>query len=419
MTEAFLHYLFDNRKLGNHFTTSDGEEIRVIEFGELNANSGPDFLQSKIKFDGKTWAGNIEFHLNSSDWYKHGHQNDTAYNNVIAHFVLNHDKEVVINKFKLPVIELNQLIDPTEFDKFGKISKSKGWIPCQNSIGMISKSTIDNQLTKTSIERLNRKSIEVLELLETNDGNQEKTFFQLLSKAFGAKVNQEAFLSLTDKLNLELIKSLRSEPEKIQSLLHGNSGLLLSSDISSPYILKLMENYSNLQLTQNLKQMANCEWKFSAMRPSNSPSIRIAQLAAVLSKEVDFSKLNEMNLSNWLDYLTIDLDSFWNTHYNFKNECKPKSTGISLPFKQLIITNAVIPYYYAIGRYVGDESLTNKAIGLLHQLPAEKNTIIKNWNNLGVNTSSSYQSQALIELKNEYCNRKKCLFCNIGKKIIE
>jgi len=419
MTESFLHYLFDNRKLGKSFVTNKGEEIDVVEFGELNVNSGPDFLQSKIIFDGKTWAGNIEFHLNSSDWYRHGHQNDTAYNNVIAHFVLNHDREVLINQFQLPVVELKEIIDPSEFAKFEKIQKTKGWIPCQNSIDKVSNSSISNQLEKVILERLNRKSIEILTLLEGNMYGQEAIFYQVLGKAFGSKVNQKAFLSLTEKLYIDHVKSLQNEPEKIQALLHGCSGLLENSKIEDEYVSKLKSNYLSFRSTNGLKKMASCEWKFSSMRPSNSPSVRIAQFAAVLSKPLVFSRIDDMTLSNWIDYLDVKLDPFWNSHYNFQNRCKLKSPSLTINFKRLLITNAIVPYYFAIGRFLGDEYLIQKAIDFLKEMPSEKNTIISKWGSLGINSTSSYQTQALIEQKNEYCNRKKCLFCNIGKKIIE
>lgn len=418
MTETFLHYLFDSRKLGKSFQTTEDESIEVIEFGELNKSSGPDFLQARIKYEDKLWAGHIEFHLKSSDWNKHGHQYDRAYNNVIAHFVLNHDEEIYIDEFKLPVVELNAKIEGKEFDKYNKLENSANWIPCEKLISDVDDQLVEKQMQTALSARLDRKSSEIIDLIRQKNGNQQNALLLLLAKAFGGKLNQEGFISLVEKVDLSTLAHLNFDPFKVQSLLHGLSGLLPNQDCSEPYISAMQKEFSYQKSLYQLTPMSGTEWKFYGMRPSSHPTFRTAQLAAILTNCSKSLMSVESFRADWQDELNIELDNFWSVHNNFNGQIRKRKFQLSNQVKNHILINVTIPFSYALGELKGIPILKKAAIEHLKEMKAETNAIISRWNDLGVKTKNAYHSQALIELKNEFCNQKKCLICNIGKNAL-
>ena len=415
MKEAFLHYLFDQRKLGKTFETISGAIIEIIEFGKLNKNAGPDFLEAKIRIDKTVWAGHIEFHLKSSDWLKHKHQNDSAYESVIAHFVYEHDADIYSGNYLLPEVELKSLISPTEIYKYENFVKSKAWIPCETQLKYISNDTWQIQKTKALEQRLDRKSSEVSDLLALNKGDQLKTLLIILGKTFGSKVNTSGFETLCTIIEVRHLAQLNYDAFKIQALFHGLSGLLPKSSDNN-YVQSLRAEFEYQIKLFEFVPMPISSWKFSSLRPTGSPTIRIAQMAALLSKPdiinqlVDF-KTDKEQLFN------IQLDSFWETHYNFQNETKSKSVQLSDDFVRGLIINAFIPFQLVINNDNSSQKI-DRAKKLLSRFPAETNGIVKRWKTLGVSASSAFDTQALLEQKNELCNQKKCLFCNLGKQLL-
>lgn len=418
MTETFLHYLFDNRKLGNSFQTTEDELIEVIDFGELNKSSGPDFLQARIKYEDKLWAGHIEFHLKSSDWNKHGHQNDKAYGNVIAHFVLNHDTDIYINKFKLPVVELSTKIEAAEFEKYKKLENSGNRIPCEKMIPDTENGILEEQKRAALFKRLGRKSSEILNLIRKNNGNQQRAFLLLLAKAFGGKLNQDGFSTLVEKVELSTLAHLNFDPFRIQSMLHGLSGLLPDEVGNDPYITAMQKEFTYQKSLYQLLPMSGTEWKFYGMRPSSHPTFRIAQLAGLLTNCSKSLMSADSNSPDWESKLTLELDEFWSSHNNFNNQILIRKSQISRQFKNHILINVTIPFAFAIGELKGNSSHKGAAIEHLTEIQAESNSIVSKWNEIGVIASNAYDSQALIELKNEFCNQKKCLICSIGKNAL-
>ncbi len=410
MTEAFLHYLFDKRKLGKNFVTTEGHALQIINFGKLNFNAGPDFQESIIIFDNKTWAGHIEFHIKSSDWINHKHQFDKAYDNVIAHFVWEHDREVYINDFKLPVVELKGLIDEAEADKYEKFVKNKSWIPCENLISKAEISALKSQLIQSAHLRLNRKADEIIERIKTNKGDQLKSFTQLLAKSLGGKVNGDVMLNLIDKFPVDCFAKLNYDPFKMQALLHGNSGLLAVSKLDHQYVLALKKEFNYQQKLFGIVPLEPQEWKWSRMRPPATPTIRIAQLAALLSKYQ--GKISEFNFE------VIELDDFWTTHYNFINDTKIKSYQMGQDMIDLLEINVLIPFNYAIAKLKDDKRELKNQITKLNGIRPEKNSIIKHWENLDLRFESAWETQGALEQKNKLCNEKKCLFCTIGKQLM-
>ena len=410
MTEAFLHYLFNKRKLGNHFVTTEGHALIVKDFGYLNKNAGPDFQESIVHFDNKVWAGHIEFHINSSDWIKHNHQIDKAYNNVVAHFVWKHDQDIFIDNYKLPVVELDGLIDPSEFDKYNRILSSKSWIPCSVQIKDIPTEIISEQISNSAIARLNNKSNEILVSLKAHSGDQKKVLFSLIAKVIGGKVNGDVMVKLIDKVNFDFLQTLDFNEFKIQALLHGLSGLLEETNSDDPYVLRLKNEFSYQKKLFRLTPLTAVEWKRSSMRPAGSPSNRIAQLSGILAKS---------NSPNVLENLKdLDFDNFWYTHLNFSRSVKKNNPQLSKDLVDLVKINALVPFNYALAILKNDNEQKKSQIIELKKIKAEKNAIIAKWNKIGVKSQLAFESQGLIEQKNKLCNEKKCLFCAVGKQLL-
>lgn len=417
MTEAFLHHVWKYRLLNfNELKTIDDLSVTVISPGIHNFNSGPDFSNARIKIGETTWAGNVEIHLKTSDWLKHRHQNDKAYDNVILHVVHQHDKEI---NSSVPVLELKQKIDPALWIKFEKMVSAYQFIPCEKHIKEIDKFIIDNWLERLIIERLEEKSDAILKSLELNKNNWEETFYHLIARNFGFKINSVPFELLAKSLPLHILAKHKNSLMQIEALLFGQAGLL--ADIfEDEYPNKLKKEYQYLRKKFNLKPVEEYLWKFMRLRPVNFPTIRIAQFAQLIFKSTNlFSKIREAENSKViLNYFDLQASDYWNDHFMFDKHSKgkPKTFGASSMYN--VIINTVVPMLFVYGRYHNDAKMSQKALQLLEAVPAEDNSIINGWYEIGIESKSAYQTQALIQLKNIYCVQKKCLNCAIGAKII-
>ena len=302
MKEEYLHYVFRTKQLGNSFTTTKGFKIKVVNFGYHNHSSGPDFLECKIEYENKTWAGQIEFHVNSSDWFKHNHQHDLNYNNVIAHFVYNHDQDIKSGKYILPTIELKELIDKLHYQKYESYINSKNWIACQNDIKELDEFIIYQQKERALFNRQIRKSSHIVKSIEKYNGDREKVFYQLLFKAFGTKVNQIPFELLATKFDSKIILKLNRDEFKIQAYLFGLAGFLNDNSIKNDtYFDDLKEEYKYQKQLFRLNDINIKEWKFSSVRPSNYPTVRLAQLIQVLIQRIPIlSKITSVEIKNSL-----------------------------------------------------------------------------------------------------------------------
>jgi len=420
MKEEYLHYLFRFKLLGNVFTTTDGKEIEILNFGFYNTNAGPDFLEAKICYDGNTWAGPIEFHVKSSDWYLHNHQADERYDNVIAHLVYEHDRDVKSGNYFLPTVELKSKIDENNYSRYCELAGSKKTIPCQNQIQTVDSFLIFQQKEKALINRLIRKSEIILEDIDRLNGDLQKSFYLSMARTFGGKVNQEPFEKLMERFDLNWLSIKTGNEVEIAALLFGLSGML-PKESGNIYILNLINEFNFQKHKFKLKPMAATEWRFSRMHAHGFPTMRIARFAELLKSGLPVSELAEGNFTvNQLRKLMyVQLPEFWNYHYRFENETKRKSSHLSNDFIDILIINTIVPFLFALGVLKDDELLKEKAINLLSEIKTEKNSIIKSWTDLGLKCESAFDSQALIEQKNEFCSKKKCLFCIIGTKLLK
>jgi len=421
--EDFLHYIWKYKLFNtSELLTQNNEQIEIINFGTHNTDAGPDFFNGKIKIGDTIWAGNIELHINSSDWIKHKHQTDKAYNNVVLHVVYNNDKAILDKDWnELPTLELKGLVSQKLIAKHNNlVGQSGSDIPCGNQIKNVDQFTIDSWLNRLAIERLERKSIEIEETLKLNKNNWEETFYQYLFKYFGLKVNALPFELLAKNTPLKTIEK-HNNIFSIEALLYGQAGYL-EEDIEDEYYQKLKKEYVFLKAKFELKPLEKSIWKMLRLRPSNFPTIRISQLANLLNNHTRFfSKVVEAESIKELQaYFKMQASEYWNTHYQFGEKVKSeqgKKLGIATINN--IIINVIVPFTFVYGKAKQDEKLVDKSLKLLESIKAENNSIIKSWLDLGVKSSNAMQTQSLLELKNNYCSQKKCLTCSIGNEILQ
>jgi hypothetical protein len=423
LKEDFLHYiwkykLFNASKLVSH----NGEEIEILNFGLQNSDAGPDFFNGKVKIGETVWAGNIEIHINASDWLKHKHQVDRAYDNVVLHVVYENDKTITDqNGSPIPTLELKPLINQELITKYGNlVYRLDSDIPCRGQIKEIDRFTINIWLNRLSVERLERKSNEINETLISNKNNWEETFYQYLFKYFGLKVNAHPFELLARNTPLKIIEK-HNDVVSIEALLYGQAGYL-ERDLDDQAYIRFRKEYQFLRSKFELTPIDLSVWKMLRLRPGNFPTIRISQLANLLKKEARlFSKIIACESIKDLQKLfKVQASEYWNTRYQFGGiELDEKNKKLGLATINSILINVIVPFVFVYGKTKQDENLVDKALVWLEALKAENNTIIRKWNELGVTSSNAMQTQALIELKNNYCSQKKCLTCNIGNKILQ
>ena len=421
MTEDFLHYIWKHRLFDkSNLETTQGEKISVEQPGTHNTDAGPDFFNAKIKIGKTLWAGNVEIHLRSSEWSKHSHDSDKTYDNVILHVVEKHDEEILRgDKSSVPTLELKDRIDKTYIFNYEKLITSRHRIPCENQISSVSNFAVDHWLERLLVERLERKSKEIFSLLEKNKNNWEETFYYLLAKNFGFKLNAQPFGELARSLPLSVLAKHKNDLKQVEALLFGMARML-DRNFSEEYPASLKKEFAFLKSKFKFENSASSPWKFLRLRPANFPTIRIAQFAQIVHRSSHlFSKILECEKINQLRKLfDVSVSEYWLSHYVFEKKSSLSDKNLGTTAVDNIIINTMVPLVFSYGMNRSDERLKERAMNFLEKLSPEKNSIITKWESLGIRASNSFRSQALLELFNEYCFPKKCLTCGIGNKLI-
>jgi len=424
MKEEFLHYLwkyslYDQEKL----LDNEKNKISVLYPGEYNRDSGPDFFNARISIAGTVWAGNIEIHTKASHFNMHGHQNDPAYNNVILHVVAEDDKRV-FNALGEEVLTSEISFDPSLYDKYIFLVNNPYIIACQDDINKIDEILVHHWLNSLVIERFQAKRESIMKKYSDTGNNWDETFYRLLSRYFGFRVNTEPFEMLASSLPFRIIRKHADNLFQIEALLFGTAGLLetglFKDALSDEYYLKLLKEYTILSAKYSLKPLHGWLWKFSRLRPSNFPTIRLSQLAAMLSTSGGlFSRVLEAkDINSVKELFEVSASMYWDDHFVFgkKSRSFTKSTGSQAV--DILLINAVIPLIFVYGQSRDNLDLSERAICFLEKVAPEENIIISEWKKAGILPESAFFSQALIQLRNEYCKKRKCLDCRIGNKII-
>lgn len=421
MQEDFLHYLWKHKKIEVlNLKTIDKEKIELINTGEHNQNGGPDFFNARLKIGGQDWAGNVEIHLKSSDWFVHNHEIDNNYDNVILHVVWEHDAEVHRkDNSVIPTLELNQFVKEQALENYKKLfDKTKKWINCTNDFDRIEQFTINNWLDRLYFERLERKSKSINETLKESKNNWESVLFKLLAKNFGLKVNGDAFSSIANSFEFSIVRKQQSKLSSLEALFFGQSNVL-EQDIQEPYYLELRREYEFLKQKYGLTNNGVVPLQFFRLRPVNFPTIRLSQLANLyyLHQNVFSKIIGTKTKEEIYDVFSVGTSEFWESHYTFSKQSKTSKKRIAKTFVDLLIINTIIPLKFSYAKYQG-QSIEEDIIDLMKQVPSEKNSIVNAFNSLKPISKTALQSQALIQLKTEYCDKNKCLQCAIGNEIL-
>jgi hypothetical protein len=421
MKEEFLHYLWKFKKFDIlNLKTFTGENIMIVNVGQYLELAGPDFFNAQIIIADQKWAGNVEIHLKSSDWYLHHHERDSAYENVILHVVWEHDTDIYRkNNIEIPVLELKKYVDEQTLADYQSLMTPKSWLFCEKHIKYIHKFTLRNWQERLFFERLERKSKPInLLLLETNS-DWEAVLFCLLAKNFGLNTNGENFLKIAVSIPFSLIRKERSEIENLEALLLGKAGLL-DLEKEDNYFKDLKFRYFYLLHKYQLEKIMVDPVQFFKHRPDNFPTIRLSQLANLYHVQQNlFSKLVEVNtVENIYKIFDISVSNYWLNHYQFDKESPKKKKQLSKSFVDLIIINTIIPLLFAYSKSQGKET-SEDLIQLLYEVAPEKNAIIEKFSFFGIKAQNAFESQSLLQLKNEYCNKSRCLECGIGMELLK
>ncbi len=420
MKEDILQYIWKFQYYNNHnLTCTNGDQILVIHPGSHNVNQGPDFTEAKIKINDTLWAGNVELHVNSSHWNLHNHSADDNYKNIILHIVWNHDEEIKdASGNNLPTLELQSRVSNLLLEKYKQLSQNGQFIACEKLSHQLSDLSFINWKERLVAERLIIKSEKIFEILKQTNEHWEETFWWLIAANFGLKVNSEKFKKIAQSLPLSLLAKHKHNLIQIEAMLFGQAGLL-KNDFEEKYPIMLQKEYHFYQKKYTL-QPVDGELFFLRMRPANFPTIRLAQLAMLIHhSEHLFSKIKETELvSEVKKMLTLEANDYWHYHYVFdeKTELKIKTLG-----KQMIdniIINTIVPILFSYGLHHNEENYKEKAIKWLEEITPEKNAITKGFENLHYSNKNAFDSQAFVQLKNEYCNKKLCLQCAVGNSLI-
>jgi hypothetical protein len=421
MKERLLQYIWQSQYFNRtDLYTTDGEQIQIIYQGNYNTNQGADFAQAKIKIGDTIWAGNIELHIKSSDWNLHNHSADKNYGNIILHVVWQHDKEIKdISGNRLPTLELQSRISNLLLNKYEGLMTAISFIPCENHTHTITELSLTHWKQRLLAERLEAKSLIVFSHLKQNNFNWEETFWWLIAKNFGIKVNSEAFEKLAQSLPINLLAKHKNQIHQVEALLFGQAGLL-EKDFNEDYPTMLQKEYKFYKKKYNLQQ-PQMHLLFLRMRPANFPTIRLSQLAMLIHQSSHlFSKIiDEENIKNVKALLNITANDYWHYHYMFDETSSYKKKKLGTQMINNILINSVIPVLFSYGIYHKREEYKDKAIQWLEEIESEKNIITKGFEVLKFSNKNSFDSQSYIQLKNEYCNKKRCLECAVGDSLLK
>lgn len=420
MQEDFLHYIWKHKKFNvKNLKTVSNKSIVITAFGQHNHDAGPDFFNAQLKIGDQLWAGNVEIHIKSSDWYVHRHEKDKAYDNVILHVVWDHDADIYrADNSVIDTLEVRPYVNPKLFEEYSKLMHSSdAWINCENAFGSVDDFILEHWLERLYLERLQRKSQEISQLLKNAQNDWEAVLFMMLAKAFGLKVNGTAFLSMAKSFPFSIVRKLSSDVHDLEALFFGQSGLL-EVDYEDTYFQDLKKRYGYLCKKFQIEHNGVVASKFFRLRPPNFPTIRLAQLAKLYTQQHLFSKIIETNtLNGFYEIFGVTPSSYWEVHYNFGTPSKSSKKKITKSFVDLLLINAVIPLKFSHARANGKD-IDSELIKIIGTIKLESNTIVDKFLELKPMKKMALTSQALIQLKSNYCDQNRCVSCAIGNYLI-
>lgn len=422
MREEYLRYFWQYRLwAASSMFTIDGEELEIIDTGSLNCDSGPDFFNAKVRVGNTLWAGNVELHCKASDWCRHGHDADKTYDSVVLHVVAESDCVVRRSSGEvIPQVVMN--IQDSVLARIEQLFCSEQQVRCGSFWNLRCTELLRLSFCRLVCSRLERKALMVEELLNQSKGDWPEAFYVLLARNFGMNVNGLPFELLARSLPLRYLAKHKDSAFQVEALVFGQSGLLGNVDDADDYVVSLQKEYAFFKKKFNLKPIDASYWKFARMRPSNSPGVRIAQFANLVHRSSNlFSKiLKERDLDRLRHLLSCEASEYWSERYSLGDKASVRkfTKRLSKESVDVILVNTVAPLLFSYSNAHGDTEMQEFAFTLLERLPAEKNSIISMWSEYGVEALSAYDSQALVELKRNFCERGNCLRCVVGHCVL-
>ncbi len=421
MKEAFLHFVWQHGHYASFdLKTDDGDELEIVHAGVHNHDAGPDFFQAQLRIGDTLWVGNIEVHLRSSDWTRHSHQEDPLYSNCILHVVWENDAEVAgLDGRLIPTLSLHDKVDKNLLYRYQSLIGKHDEIACASHFQRSDEFTRNFWMERMMVERLERRSAAIQRLLEGTTWHWEEAFYQALARNFGFHINADAFERLARSISLPTLLRLRDRLFSLEALLFGQAGFL-DKEFQDEYPRRLRDEYLFQCHRLRIRPLLNPGWKFLRLRPSNFPTLRIAQFASLLHRHAPvFQQCMEAEtLEELLDVFDVGVSAYWQTHL------RPDVTTVPGPHRmgshalQLLVINTVVPFLFLRGKRTADPSLCERSIQWLQQLSPEKNRIVNAWESIGWKPNHAGESQGLLHLYQEYCSPKKCIHCRIGNSII-
>tara|TARA_R110002074_G_scaffold57077_1_gene140362 strand:- start:6794 stop:8071 length:1278 start_codon:yes stop_codon:yes gene_type:complete len=421
MREDLLHFVWMYRKYPiNILETTSGERVMVESTGVHNHLSGPDFFNAKVELNGQLWAGNVEIHIKSSDWYVHNHQEDRNYDNVILHVVWDDDVSVFRKDgTQIPTLSLKQYISLELLETYQLLFDSRNYkfINCEKEFNEVDDFLRNNWLDRLFVERLEEKSVFINKLLESSNNDWEQVLFLMLLKTFGSKINGETFVELGKTIDFSLIRKLHQKPLELESLFLGQARLLDDEQEVDVHYKSLKKEYDFLKHKYQLNQPFKTP-EFFRLRPSNFPTIRLAQLSTIYATSNNlFHLIIEQDQPNISKVFNLGTNDYWETHFNFGKTSKKSIKKISNSFLDLLMINTIIPLKFCYQRYQGNVN-NESLLKMMMSIKKEENSIVANFRKLNVSIKDAKESQSYIQLYNEYCIKDKCLECAVGASLM-
>ena len=421
MKEAFLHYLWKFKKFDlTNLKTTNNQPIVIINVGQYLQLAGPDFFNAQVSIANQKWAGNVEIHLKSSDWYLHHHEKDTAYDNVILHVVWQHDTEIFRkNNTEIPVLELKNYVSSETIKNYQVLLQPKSWIYCEKQMATIDTFILKNWQERLFFERLERKSKTIQQLLDEANQDWEVVLFCLLAKNFGLNTNGLAFMKIAQSIPFAVLRKESFDLQNLEALLLGSAGLL-NDDKQDRYFNDLKLRFQYLMHKYQFDYNCNVSVSFFKHRPDNFPTIRLVQLAQLYHSQQQLFQtiINIDSAQKAYEVFNIAASDYWQTHYVFDKASPKKTKKLSQSFLDLMFINTIVPIQFTYAQTQG-KSITDKNIAMLDGIAAENNAVIQKFASFGVTAISAFESQALLQLKSEYCDYGKCLSCAIGMELLK
>ncbi|WP_024481569.1 DUF2851 family protein [Cellulophaga baltica] len=423
MREDFLHFIWKHKKLPiTNLVSTGGEAIEIVQVGTHNHLAGPDFFNAQIRIGSQLWAGNVEIHIKSSDWYAHNHEQDENYDTVILHVVWEDDATVHRkDNIPIPTLALKTYLSPKLIKAYEALfSKSgKRFINCEKQISGLDSFVLKNWLDRMYFERLEEKSALILSLLKKSKNNWEEVLFVLLLKNFGLKINGDAFLSLAQSVDFTSVRKIGADTLQLESLLFGHAGLLDENN-TDLYFKELKDEYQYVKHKFQCEESNAVRPAFFKLRPPNFPTIRLSQFSNLYAGQNNlFSRLiDAASIEELYGIFNVSASEYWDTHYTFAKESKKSKKKLTKKFIDLLIINTILPLKFCHAQYHGKEIESN-LIPIIIGIKKEDNSIIETFNNLKISAHNAMESQSLLQLYTNYCVKNKCLQCAVGNSLLK